>query len=112
MRSMTLRDKAITIRSWISLISENYDESLPALQGLGYKQLIAAKNGVYSIDEAINRIKIETRHFAKRQIKWFKSDKRIKWFDAADCGTVDELAEVIADYYRSELNERKNKYGE
>lgn len=94
------------------LITENYDESLPALQGLGYKQLIAAKNGVYSIDEAINRIKIETRHFAKRQITWFKRDKRIKWFDVVDYGTVDELAEVIVDYYRSELNERKNKYGE
>ena len=66
------------------LIGKGYDPALPAMQGIGYKQLIAYRNGIYSHDEAIETIKRETRRYAKRQITWFKRDKRIRWIDAAE----------------------------
>jgi len=66
-----------------ALVKAGYDPALPALQGLGYKQLIAYFRGEYSLEEAVERIKQETRHFAKRQITWFKRDTRIRWFDVS-----------------------------
>lgn len=53
----------------------------PSMQGLGYKQLLCYLNGDCDLYEAVERIKRETRHFAKRQLTWFKRDKRIHWLD-------------------------------
>ena len=73
------------------------DPSLPALQGLGYKQLIAFRNGEYSFEEAVELIKRDTRRFAKRQISWFKRDKRIRWFAADEL--KEELPQKILEYF-------------
>ena len=54
---------------------------MPAMQGLGYKQLCTFLDGNCDLNEAVAAIKLETRHFAKRQLTWFKRDKRIVWFD-------------------------------
>ena len=57
-------------------------ENLNSMQGLGYKQINKYLNGVYSKEEAIDLIKIETRHYAKRQMTWFKNKiKNIEWID-------------------------------
>ncbi len=50
-----------------------------ALQTVGYKELFAYYANQISLAEAINKIKINTRHYAKRQITWFKKDSGIKW---------------------------------
>jgi tRNA dimethylallyltransferase len=63
-----------------SLLLQGYAPELPAMQGLGYKQLASYLGGEGNLFEAINLIKKETRHFAKRQMTWFKRDPRIKWF--------------------------------
>ena len=73
------------------LVAAGYNEGLPALQGLGYKQLLMYRRGEVTLDEAVNLIKRDTRRFAKRQISWFKRDKRIRWFEA------DRLGETLAD---------------
>ena len=52
-----------------------------ALQSIGYAQLYDAFTGKCSLSEAVARIKLDTRHFAKRQITWFKRDIDTKWFD-------------------------------
>ena len=67
---------------------------MPAMQGLGYKQLYAFLDGAGEIDEAIASIKLETRHFAKRQLTWFKRDKRIVWFDVTQYESREALAEA------------------
>ena len=65
-----------------------YKEDLNSMQGLGYKQINKYLNGVYSEEEAINLIKIETRHYAKRQMTWFRNKiKNIEWID------LDEISE-------------------
>ncbi len=59
-------------------------ESLNALQTVGYKELFDHLNGSLTLSQATERIKINTRQYAKRQMTWFKKDASIKWFDAAD----------------------------
>ena len=55
--------------------------SMVSMQGLGYKEILAYLDGVLSLDDAIYRIKRDTRHFAKRQITWFKREKDVIWID-------------------------------
>lgn len=59
------------------LVSEGYTRNLVSMQGLGYKEIIDALNGEITMDEAIYRIKLETRHFAKRQLTWFRREKDV-----------------------------------
>ncbi len=66
---------------------------MPAMQGLGYKQLYEHLNGVTSLEQAVASVKLETRHFAKRQITWFKRDKRIRWFDVTQYKSLDALTD-------------------
>jgi tRNA dimethylallyltransferase len=56
-------------------------KNLNALQTVGYKELFDYLEGKMSLDNAIEQIKINTRHYAKRQMTWFKKDEEIKWFD-------------------------------
>lgn len=65
---------------------------MTSMQGLGYKQLYQALLGNMTVEEAVERTKIETRHFAKRQITWFKREKDTIW--------VDVEKENLLDVYR------------
>ena len=81
-----------------SVLKQNPDRKLPSLQGLGYKQIIMYLDGVCSFDDAVYLIKRDTRRFAKRQISWFKRDKRIRWFDPTEY-SGNGLAKAIYDYF-------------
>ena len=66
-----------------------YDyKTLNGLQTVGYKELFDYLDGLYSLDEAVDQIKQNTRHYAKRQMTWFKKDVSIKWIDARDADQV------------------------
>ena len=52
----------------------------PSMQGLGYKELWPALDGQMPLPDAVALIKLRTRHFAKRQLTWFRRDARIRWF--------------------------------
>ena len=56
-----------------------YDRSYVSMQGLGYKEIFSYLEGEISLAEAIYIIKRDTRHFAKRQITWFKREKDVIW---------------------------------
>lgn len=71
---------------------------LPALQGLGYKQLLRHLGGEMTLQEAVEDIKRETRRYAKRQLTWFKRDTRICWLDAGG-KDAKALAETIYHEY-------------
>lgn len=60
-----------------SLVNEGYTRELVSMQGLGYKEIIDYLNKEISLDEAIYRIKRDTRHFAKRQLTWFGREKDV-----------------------------------
>ncbi len=82
---------------------EKYDSSLVSMQGLGYKEIAEYLNGGMSLDEAIYILKRDTRHFAKRQLTWFKhQSKNAEWFDVTD-GNVLRAAEEIYNFCREYL---------
>lgn len=60
-----------------SLVSMGYTRDMVSMQGLGYKEIIDYINGEISLDEAIYRLKRDTRHFAKRQLTWFGREKTV-----------------------------------
>ena len=55
-------------------------QQINALQTVGYKELFEYFNGNISLEKAIENIKANTRHYAKRQMTWFKKDQDINWF--------------------------------
>ena len=52
-----------------------------AMQGLGYKEIIAYLLGENTLDEAVYLIKRDTRHFAKRQLTWFRRERDVIWIE-------------------------------
>lgn len=68
-----------------------------SMQGLGYKELFDYLDGQISFDEAVYRIKRDTRHFAKRQITWFKRERDVIWLDRGTFASEDMiLSEMLA----------------
>ncbi|MEX1307431.1 MAG: tRNA (adenosine(37)-N6)-dimethylallyltransferase MiaA [Eubacteriales bacterium] len=65
----------------VKALYETYGSSPVALKAIGYKEIISYLKGDISQEEAVRLIKRNSRHFAKRQITWFKRDKRIIWLD-------------------------------
>lgn len=55
--------------------------SMVSMQGLGYKEILEYLDGRCSLSEAVEKIKKETRHFAKRQLTWFRREKDVIWLD-------------------------------
>lgn len=57
-------------------------KNINALQTVGYKELFDYFDGKYSLQGAIEKIKTNTRHYAKRQLTWFRKDKGVRWNDS------------------------------
>lgn len=63
------------------LMGMGYGPQLKPMQSLGYKQMVQFLLKKVRWDEAIRQIKRDTRHYAKRQLTWFKSDPEVQWWD-------------------------------
>lgn len=74
-----------------------------AMQGLGYKELYAFLDGEYPLEEAVRIIKRDTRHFAKRQLTWFKRERDVIWADKSVIGQDDD---AVIDFILKELKNR------
>lgn len=74
---------------------EKYTKFPTAMQGLGYKEIIEYFDNKITRDEAIEKIKMESRRYAKRQITWFKSYKNAIWLDAENENNVDIILEEL-----------------
>lgn len=73
-----------------------YKEDLNSMQGLGYKQINKHLNGVYTKEEAIDLIKIETRHYSKRQMTWFNNKiENIQWIDLDEYDEDEVISKII-----------------
>lgn len=62
-----------------------------SMQGLGYKQMLEYFAGKWTRDEAVQEIKIQTRHFAKRQLTWFRREQNVTWVDKDAFSTEEEM---------------------
>jgi len=85
------------------LLAAGYAEDSTALQGLGYKQIVAALKGRCSFEEAVNLLKKDTRHYAKRQFTWFRQVADIHWIDVGDCSSSEKvlrkIKKVLEDFF-------------
>ncbi|MBN1492920.1 MAG: tRNA (adenosine(37)-N6)-dimethylallyltransferase MiaA [Candidatus Omnitrophica bacterium] len=75
-------------------------------QAVGYKELIAHLNGEYSLDKAVELMKQNTRHLVKKQLTWFKKEKRIQWItvrDGDELGSVcDSLLKIVQQWIKDD----------
>ncbi len=78
-----------------------YDRSYVSMQGIGYKELLAWLDGELSLEDTVELIKKDTRHFAKRQLTWFKRERDITWIDL-DTLSEDEALERMVQAYQKE----------
>lgn len=67
-----------------------YTRNMVSMQGLGYKEILAYLEGECSLEEAVYILKRDTRHFAKRQITWFKREPDVIWVNKPEFGYEDE----------------------
>ena len=66
------------------LAQMGYTRDMVSMQGLGYKEILAYLEGEYSLEEAVYVLKRDTRHFAKRQLTWFRREKDVIWVKKPD----------------------------
>ena len=80
-----------------SLLDAGVPTTVVSMQGLGYKEIVAYLKGECSLEEAVYVLKRDTRHFAKRQITWFKREEDVIWLNRPDYSGNDEeiLAEML-----------------
>lgn len=66
-----------------------FHKEMVSMQGLGYKELLSYLDGECTMEEAVYTIKRETRHFAKRQLTWFRRERDVIWLDKSSYGYHD-----------------------
>ena len=85
-----------------ALKAMGYDRSYVSMQGLGYKELLSYLDGECTLDDAVSQIKQSTRHFAKRQLTWFRREKDTIWmnkdeFDYNENMILERMLEICKD---------------
>lgn len=79
-----------------------YHRGMVSMQGLGYKEILDYLDDKITLEEAIYRIKRDTRHFAKRQLTWFRRERDVIWVDKSELGSDTEaLLSYMRPYYYS-----------
>lgn len=86
-----------------ALKEKGYHRSMVSMQGLGYKEVLDYLDGSITLEEAIYLIKRDTRHFAKRQLTWFRREKNVIWIDKSAYQYNDDL---ILAFILNKLKER------
>ena len=64
-----------------ALVSKGYHKGLTSMDGIGYKEMLSYIDGELSLEEAKDLIKQNSRHYAKRQLTWFRREKEVTWLD-------------------------------
>ncbi len=79
------------------LVSMGYDKNTIAMQGLGYKEILQYIRGEKLLDEVIYILQRDTRHYAKRQMTWFRRIPGVHWVNV-DCMDQQEILKNVSDY--------------
>ncbi len=87
------------------LLKIGLTEDAISMKGIGYKELIDYFHGLYSLSDAVEQIKKNTRHYAKRQLTWFRRYKEIQWFNLSDLEGIskEQAKETILNYIQKEI---------
>ena len=88
------------------LLDMGYDPGLVSMQGLGYKEIVPYITGEWSLEKAVDELKKRTRHFAKRQLTWFKRQtENCLWVDLTD-GNKEKALNKITEYINNNVLEK------
>ncbi|QDX94871.1 tRNA dimethylallyltransferase [Brevibacillus laterosporus] len=90
------------------LLDQGYSADLVAMQGLGYKELIPYLYGEITLDKAISDIKQRTRHFAKRQLTWFRRMPQLEWYDMTNPDSYEQVVETITSALEGKFHSTPN----
>lgn len=77
------------------LLDRGYKRELVSMQGLGYKEIAAALEQECTMEEAVCRLKRDTRHFAKRQMTWFRREREVVMLDKGEHGMTEDIIKLI-----------------
>lgn len=92
------------------LLTRGYNENSAGLLSLGYPQIIGYLNNRYDLSEAIRLIKRDSRRYAKRQITWFKKDKRIQWINLTGNFSAEEITTTIQQEIEQKFLDKAKNY--
>ncbi len=90
-----------------TLLEKGYEKDIYRLKALGYREIVYFLNNRQSLSETVENIKLFHRRYAKRQLTWFRSDKRVQWIDMDKQKSVDDLTkqskDLIENFYNKNL---------
>ena len=78
-----------------TLLTKGYSRDLVSMKSLGYRQMAGYLEGEYSFDEAVRRLKRDTRHFAKRQMTWFRKEPGLTWVEVQPEESVRSVSQRV-----------------
>ncbi len=85
------------------LLETGYDPALPALTGIGYRQIVDYLQGRVTLDEAVRAIRKATRRYVRHQYNWFRlDDPRIHWFDLSDPSAKGRIVHLVETFLAAE----------
>lgn len=90
------------------LVNQGCTRDMVSMQGLGYKEILDYLDGSCTLEEAVYRLKRETRHFAKRQLTWFKREPDEHWLNRED-KTEDELLNQMLGLVKEQMLVSENE---
>ncbi len=85
------------------LLNRGYTEDMISMQGIGYKEIIKYFKGEYTLEEAIEIIKRDSRRYAKRQLTWFRRYEDAKWFEIDKFASAEDLKNEVLKFIREEI---------
>ncbi len=98
------RVETMLAQGWLDevkkLLAQGVPKDCQAMQGLGYRQLIAYLEGAESWERTVELIKRDTRHFAKRQLTWFRHDPHLIWVNKDQKSDADIFRELLQNICR------------
>ena len=86
------------------LLDKGYTEDMQSMLGIGYKEMCDYIEGRATYEEAVDAIKRETRHYAKKQLTWFKREHEVEFIDIRDYPDRIAIAEYLAEQIRDAAN--------
>lgn len=86
------------------LLNMGYSKDLVSMQGLGYKEMVSYIEGDLSYDGAVDKLKQSTRHFAKRQLTWFRREDDIYWVNIDEFDNIQDIYQNIVRYVEGKLS--------
>lgn len=90
------------------LLDRGYARTLGSMKGLGYRQMAGFLHGEYAYEEAVRILKRDTRHFAKRQMTWFRKEPGIRWIQVDEVEPAQQVADRVLSLVRRLADESES----